>query len=211
MGHLEAALRLQLRRDLRLLSRRFPATIIHVTHDPGEALAVGDQVVVLHDGRVQQIGLPIAVLRRPANRFVAEFCRPQGPMSFVEGRLDARDGDMAFVAAPWLRWAVPEAMRGCLQGIGTVTVGIDGREIKILPGDAEELAPPHTIEMDVSLTEFAPHGRWVICRRDGLQITGICEGGPTPVIGARAMLAISLDNAFWFDTATGVTLGAPAG
>jgi ABC-type sugar transport system ATPase subunit len=211
LGHLDAALRLQLRRDLRLLSRRFPATIVHVTHDPGEALAVGDQVAVLHKGQVQQMGSPMEVLRTPANRFVAEFCHPPGPMSFVEGGLDESAGDMAFVAAPWLRLAVPHAVRARLHGMDAVTLGIEGREIKIIPVDAEESAPPYTIEMDVALTEFAPQGRWVTCRRDGMQIIGICEDGSSSAIGARAMLAITLDNAFWFDTTTGVTLGAPAG
>ena len=76
LGHLEAPLRLLLRRDLRLLSRRFPATIIQVTHDPAEALAVGDRMAVLHAGRLQQVGAPAELLQRAQNRFVAGFCRP---------------------------------------------------------------------------------------------------------------------------------------
>jgi multiple sugar transport system ATP-binding protein len=213
LGHLEVAFRAQLRRDLRLLSRRFPATIMHVTHDPAEALAVGDEVAVLHNGRVQQVGRPVDVLRRPANRFVAEFCHPQGPMNFVEGRLeDLGNGDgVGFVAAPWLRVKAPAALPSQARAAAGLTLGLDAGEIKILPARAAESACAYTMMMmmDVMLTEFAPQGTWVTCGRDGVRLTGLCDTGLAPAIGTSAMLAISLDKAFWFDGATGVTLGAP--
>jgi multiple sugar transport system ATP-binding protein len=209
LGHLDAALRAQLRRDLRLLSRRFPATMIHVTHDPAEALAVGDEVAVMHNGRVQQVGAPADVLRRPANRFVAEFCRPQGPMNFVEGRLDDRGEGTTFVAAPWLRVPVPAALPSRLKTVAGLTLGLDAGEIKILMAPAEESASAYTMKMDVMLTEFAPQGSWVTCERDGLRLTGLCSTGPVPANGTSAMLAMNMDKAFWFETATGVTLAPP--
>ncbi len=82
LGHLEWALRTQLRRDLRLLSRRFPATMVHVTHDPAEALAVGDRVAVLHQGACSRsarpptccIGRPTASSRRSVIRRDRSTC-----------------------------------------------------------------------------------------------------------------------------------------
>jgi multiple sugar transport system ATP-binding protein len=207
LGHLEAALRTQLRRDLSLLSRRFPATIVHVTHDPAEALAVGDQVAILHEGRLQQIGAPAAVLRRPANRFVAEFCRPQGPLNLLFGRLE----DGKFIAAPWLRMAVPQAALPRLPCGADVTVGIDSEEIKITPTGAAADPVGHIMRMDVMLTEFAPRGLWVTCRRDGVQLTGLSTQDCVAAIGSTAMVAMSLENAFWFDCGTGATLAGPAG
>jgi multiple sugar transport system ATP-binding protein len=214
LGHLEAALRTQLRRDLRLLSQRFPATMVHVTHDPAEALAVGDRVAVLHDGRLQQVGSAKEVLRRPANRFVAAFCRPQGPLNFLEGRT-VEAGDAVFVAAPWLRLKLQAHLSGKLDGRG-VMVGIPAEQIKILHEPTANWPAGHIIPMEVALTEFAPEGTWVTCRRDGLQLTGLWKpdrdgSGPEPRIGSNAMLAIALDNAFWFDAATGVTLATPEG
>jgi ABC-type sugar transport system ATPase subunit len=206
LGHLELALRTQLRRDLRLLSRRFPATMIHVTHDPAEALAVGDQVAVLHDGRLQQAGSPWEVLNRPANRFVAAFCHPQGPLSFVDGRVEQD----RFVAAPWLHLPVPQALVARLHSASAV-VGIDGRDVRILAGGSTNDVPGHIITMDVVLTEFAPQGTWVTCRRDGVQITGLATEDSATAIGPRAMLDIRVDRAFWFESATGVTLAGPAG
>jgi ABC-type sugar transport system ATPase subunit len=207
LGHLEWALRTQLRRDLRLLSRRFPATMVHVTHDPAEALAVGDLVALLHQGRLQQIGAPADVLRRPANRFVAAFCHPQGPFNLLSGRLD----DGTLIVAPWLRLAVPEAVRSRLAGAANVTVGVAGQDIKIIPDSSAPGVAPHIMQMDVILTEFAPQGLWVSCRRDDVQLTGLCTTAGAAAFGPRAMLAIYPDNAFWFENETGATLAGPAG
>jgi ABC-type sugar transport system ATPase subunit len=205
LGHLESALRTQLRRDLRLLSREFPATMIHVTHDPAEALAVGDEVAVLHDGRLQQVAPPAEVVRRPANRFVAEFCHGGGSLNFVEGRFD-QDG---FVAAPWLRLPVPEQIRPLDDG-DAVTLGIDRREVKILPEHAADCAAANTMQMDVVVTEFASDGWWVTCRRDGIQMTGL-KSGHQVAAGSKVMVALTVNDAFWFDTESGRTLWAPAG
>jgi multiple sugar transport system ATP-binding protein len=211
LGHLEAHLRSQLRRDLRLLSRRFPATMIHVTHDPAEALAVGDRVAVLNEGRLQQVGPPAEVLRRPANRFVAELCQPEGPWNFLDGRLEESGGQTFFVAAPWLRLAVGAEVRARLGG-GAVTLGVWSGDVKILAAEAvRHAAAGRIIDMHVALTEFAARGSWVLCEREGVRVTGRQAGGPALAIGQRVMVEIGLEQAYWFETSTGMTLGAPAG
>ncbi len=73
LGHLDVSLRLKLRRELPLLRSRFPATMIIVTHDPAEAMALGDRIAVLHEGKVLQIDRPEIIRRNPRNAFVAEF------------------------------------------------------------------------------------------------------------------------------------------
>jgi sn-glycerol 3-phosphate transport system ATP-binding protein len=208
LGHLESPLRLLLRRDLRLLSRRFPATMVHVTHDPAEALAVGDRVAVLHGGQLQQHGTPADVLHQPANRFVAAFLRGEEPLNLLEGRLCRESGSVWLVVAPWLRLAVPVAVQPRLQA-DAVAIGIAAQQIKILPVDrAKYEAGPI---MDVAVVECASRGRWVTCERDTVWLTGLCSGESAISVGSKVMLTLSLDNVFWFDLATGVTLSAPAG
>jgi ABC-type sugar transport system ATPase subunit len=73
LGHLDAPLRLRFRRELPLLRSHFPPTMIVVTHDPGEALALGDRIAVLDGGILQQVDRPEIVAQQPANPFVAEF------------------------------------------------------------------------------------------------------------------------------------------
>ncbi len=91
LANLDAQLRVSMRTEIRNLHRNLGATIIHVTHDQEEAMTLGDRLVVLKDGRVQQIGSPQEVYDRPANRFVAEFIGTPA-MNLLPGRLrgDAR-------------------------------------------------------------------------------------------------------------------------
>ena len=73
LSNLDAKLRVDLRRDIRALQQSFGITTVYVTHDQEEALSISDQVCVMHDGIVQQVGAPWTVYNRPANRFVAAF------------------------------------------------------------------------------------------------------------------------------------------
>ncbi|UCD58879.1 MAG: ABC transporter ATP-binding protein [Candidatus Hydrogenedentota bacterium] len=73
LSNLDALLRERTRTELKVLFSRVGATVIYVTHDQVEAMAMSDIVVVLHDGRIQQAGPPIEIYRRPANEFVAGF------------------------------------------------------------------------------------------------------------------------------------------
>jgi multiple sugar transport system ATP-binding protein len=75
LGHLDASLRQELRRELPLLRSRFPATMVIVTHDPVEALALGDRIAVLQDGKVVQVDFPEEIRQRPCNEFVADLFR----------------------------------------------------------------------------------------------------------------------------------------
>lgn len=85
LSNLDAKLRVDLRRDIRFLQKKFGITTVYVTHDQEEALSVSDQVCVLFDGVVQQVGTPWEVYTRPANRFVANFV---GVNNFVPVRVD---------------------------------------------------------------------------------------------------------------------------
>lgn len=73
LSSLDVPLRRKLRRELKSVQRQIGAPTIYVTHDPADALALGDRIAVIDRGRVQQIGLPEEVCRQPANPFVAEF------------------------------------------------------------------------------------------------------------------------------------------
>ena len=87
LSNLDAALRATMRVELTRLHRRLHATIVYVTHDQAEALTLGEKVIVLHQGVIQQIGSPSEIYHKPANISVARFVgSPQ--MNLLEGRLD---------------------------------------------------------------------------------------------------------------------------
>ncbi|MGB7947615.1 MAG: sn-glycerol-3-phosphate ABC transporter ATP-binding protein UgpC [Candidatus Binatia bacterium] len=87
LSNLDAALRATMRVELARLHRRLHATIVYVTHDQAEALTLGDKIIVLYEGTIQQIGPPTDIYRRPANIRVASFVgSPQ--INLLEGRVD---------------------------------------------------------------------------------------------------------------------------
>jgi len=95
LSNLDAKLRVEMRAELKRLHRRLKTTTIYVTHDQEEAMTLGDRIVVMRDGIVQQCGSPLEVYDSPANRFVAGFVGTP-PMNFLDGRLVAEDGRIFF-------------------------------------------------------------------------------------------------------------------
>jgi len=87
LSNLDAKLRAELRRELKLLHARLGSTMIYVTHDQVEAMTLASRIVVMQGGVVQQIGTPAEVYERPANRFVAGFLGAPA-MNFIDGEVD---------------------------------------------------------------------------------------------------------------------------
>jgi multiple sugar transport system ATP-binding protein len=88
LSNLDAKLRAELRRELKLLHQALRSTMIYVTHDQVEAMTLATRIVVMHGGRIQQVGAPAEVYERPANLFVAGFLGAPA-MNFIHGALDA--------------------------------------------------------------------------------------------------------------------------
>ena len=88
LGDLDRLLQLRMRVELRALQRRLQITFIHVTHNQEEALAIADQIVVMENGRIQQVGRPQDVYRHPANLFTSGF---MGDNNVVPGQVSAID------------------------------------------------------------------------------------------------------------------------
>jgi multiple sugar transport system ATP-binding protein len=143
LSNLDAKLRVQMRAELAALHRRLGATMIYVTHDQVEAMTLGDRIVVLDRGRIQQIAAPLDLYDRPANRFVAGFMGSPA-MNFVDGVLAREDGLVfradhdAFTCplpAHWTRALGPRAGH-------RVTLGVRPEHVLALPpaGDDEAAA-----------------------------------------------------------------------
>ncbi|HYE58128.1 MAG TPA: sn-glycerol-3-phosphate ABC transporter ATP-binding protein UgpC [Rhodothermales bacterium] len=97
LSNLDAKLRVQTRTQISKLHRQLGATMIYVTHDQVEAMTMGDRIVVMKDGHVQQIDRPLHLYDHPVNKFVAGFIGSPA-MNFVPGLLSRADGRLAFTA-----------------------------------------------------------------------------------------------------------------
>jgi multiple sugar transport system ATP-binding protein len=95
LSNLDAKMRVQMRTEIKKLHQKLQTTMIYVTHDQTEAMTMGDRIVVMKDGRVQQIADPINLYDRPANRFVAGFIGSP-PMNFIKGSVMRRNGKLYF-------------------------------------------------------------------------------------------------------------------
>ncbi|PYV11345.1 MAG: ABC transporter ATP-binding protein [Acidobacteria bacterium] len=93
LSNLDARLRLQMRGELKRLQRELGITTVYVTHDQAEAMTLAHRVAVMRGGRLEAVGTPTELYRRPANRFIAGFLGSP-PMNFVPGEI--RDGRFAF-------------------------------------------------------------------------------------------------------------------
>jgi multiple sugar transport system ATP-binding protein len=148
LSNLDAKLRVQMRVELKKLHERLGTTAIYVTHDQVEAMTLGDRVVVMKDGLVQQVGDPMELYNEPANRFVAGFIGSPA-MNFVEVRMTGESGAV-WAEAEGMRVKVPAPLQAQLAPYTgkPATLGIRPEDLHIAgAGDPAELCFDAVVEV----------------------------------------------------------------
>ncbi len=199
LSNLDAKLRVQMRHEIRQLQTRLKTTGIFVTHDQVEAMTLGDRLMVLNGGVVEQIGAPFEVYSRPASLFVAEFIGAPA-MNLLDGAIDGEGRQVAFAgAALTLDQSLPEAAGRAVR------VGL--RPEHLAP--AGDVAAGGVLDITVEWIELlgadtVAHGRLA----DG-QILTVRLAGNHPVrIGDRLRLALAPADLHLFDPGTGLRIKA---
>ncbi|HEY3067395.1 MAG TPA: sn-glycerol-3-phosphate ABC transporter ATP-binding protein UgpC [Methylomirabilota bacterium] len=133
LSNLDAKLRVQMRVELKRLHDRLETTAIYVTHDQVEAMTLGDRVVVMRDGWIQQVGEPLELYGKPANKFVAGFIGSPA-MNFIEVTIG--DGGGVRAEAPGLNVAIPPARAERLRPYKgqRVTLGVRPEDLHVASG-----------------------------------------------------------------------------
>ena len=144
LSNLDAKLRMAMRSELIKLHHRLDTTMIYVTHDQIEAMTMGDRIVVMNEGRIQQVGTPLAVYDDPCNAFVAGFIGSP-TMNLLNGTAEQREGALTF-SADGLTFDLPSshvAARG-----GAITIGIRPELLHLEPhpGAVEMSGKIETVE-----------------------------------------------------------------
>jgi sn-glycerol 3-phosphate transport system ATP-binding protein len=189
LSNLDAKLRAQMRIEIRRLHQRLGATSVFVTHDQVEAMTLADKLVVLNQGRIEQIGTPTEVYRRPASRFVAGFIGAPA-MNFLAGSM-AKDGRIAI-------------------GSGTgkaVTIGVRPDEIKLV-----EAPLKGTLDFDLELVEELGTGQVLYGRSGELEMTVMRNGSGEaglPKPGQRLYLKIPMASVHLFEAESGRRIDLP--
>jgi multiple sugar transport system ATP-binding protein len=200
LSNLDAKLRVQMRAEIKKIQRQLQTTTVYVTHDQIEAMTMGSRIAVMRDGRLQQVGAPMEIYRRPDNLFVASFIGAL-PMNFVPASVG--DSGRTLVASGF-SMEVPEALRPATarRDGEQITIGLRPEDLRGAPSGGSD-GRSTRISIRVEIGE--PLGREVVihglCGRDPL----VCVLGGAdrlPEIGSRMEVALDPRDAHLFDAKT---------
>lgn len=187
LSNLDAQLRVQMRTELKTLHQKLRTTTVYVTHDQIEAMTLADRVVVMHDGRVEQVGKPLDLYDRPANTFVAGFIGSPA-MNMLAGTVVGETVDLAGATLP-----LPRAS----------TAGLDGKRVIV------GIRPEHmTLQSDgfrAEVLAVEPTGSEVqiTMRFGGAIIVGLFRERVGVSPGMSLGISVAAENLHIFDEATG--------
>ena len=199
LSNLDAKLRVQMRVELKRLHDRLETTAIYVTHDQVEAMTLGDRVVVMKDGWIQQVGEPMELYGKPANRFVAGFIGSPA-MNFADVTINEANG--ALVAeATGFRIHVPPAQHASLKPFKgqRVTLGVRPEDLHVAGGGD---SPQHTIDTVVDVVE--PLGSEILLDVKSGTTTLVARVEPTvrAKVHEHVRLAMNPERLHFFDSKT---------
>ena len=206
LSNLDAKLRVQTRAEIARLHRRLGATMIYVTHDQTEAMTLGDRVVVLKDGEVQQIDAPLQLYRRPANRFVAGFIGSPA-MNFVPGCFGKKGGLWHF-EAQGEAFTLPLGGRPAMdvrEGEAAV-LGIRPEDVRV-EGFANVSGSSPIVEAVLDVAEPVGSGTVIYTRIGPHALAARLAPQPLPEPGQPIRLALDPGRLYFFSAETGQALG----
>ncbi|MFL5243499.1 MAG: ABC transporter ATP-binding protein [Gemmataceae bacterium] len=209
LSSLDFPQRLELRQELHLLQRQLRATILYVTHDQTEAMALADRVIVINEGCIQQAGLPLEVYRHPINRFVAGFIGSPA-MSFLTGNLVEKETGELCLTQDGSGLGLPGAIGGPLKNLAgkAVTLGIRPEDIQVGAGEpgTKALADYARLAMQVALIQRLGNGSLVKLRQGSWELAALQDAQAEWIEGQPAEVFLNARRFHWFDCASGKRL-----
>lgn len=198
LSNLDAKLRTTMRTELQELQQRLGVTTIYVTHDQTEAMTMGDRIVVLNDGELQQVGTPLECYHAPANRFVAGFIGSPS-MNFLDVSVSAQGDQLEHQS---FRYPLSDETHELITDANTsdhLSLGIRPEDVQVRKGATEKsfLATVQVVEPlgEVSYVYFE--------LTDGVTYTASVDGDLIIEEGAEVNIVFPEDRIHLFDGATG--------
>jgi len=210
LSNLDAQMRVQMRTEISKLHQRLGATMIYVTHDQVEAMTMGDRIVVMKDGVIQQVADPLTLYSQPANLFVAGFIGSP-PMNALRGTLVEQGGALWFSeqnpGSPLLA-ALTEQQREKLSSFVGREVVLGLRPEHILDG-AQRGATPYGSEVSATVEVVEPMGAETFLHLSTGAHTFIVRAAADarPQANSRLTMLFDMSRAHFFDAKTGQGIG----
>ena len=194
LSNLDAALRVQMRGEIRALHKRLGVTSIYVTHDQIEAMTMADKIVVMRAGQVEQIGSPLELYERPANVFVATFIGSPA-MNLIEGQLKGRNFETK--NGKTLKLPIAFAHKDRSEAI-PITLGIRPEHL-ILGNQSDDLALTATVQQSESTGAMT----YVSAEALGITLQLTLPGHVSVVAGQQLHLSTGSQNIHMFEPKNG--------
>ena len=198
LSNLDAKLRVQMRAEISRLHNRLESTMIYVTHDQTEAMTMGDRIVVMLDGDIQQIDTPLRLYHHPVNRFVAGFIGSP-PMNFVRGRLIKADGAF-LIRGEGVEIPLNEAPKALLSQLD--------RELEVGFRPESAALDPQSGELAARVDVVEPMGAetYIHLKVAGASVTVRVPGDAQVRYDDRVYLRPQPDRLHFFDLETGMAI-----
>jgi multiple sugar transport system ATP-binding protein len=205
LSNLDAHLRVQMRAEILKVHRAVTATAVYVTHDQVEALTMGDRIVVMSEGRIQQVGTPAELYDNPVNKFVASFIGTPA-MGFLTCRIQSSsDGTMLVADSVRIRLSPAQAQALKAARSEMVTIGIRPERLTLAAG-AEAPTAEVAVRGTVEVVEMLGSEQYVHLDVDGGSLTARVPRDQ-PVKAEQAVTFTSAArHLHLFDHQTGQTL-----
>jgi len=203
LSNLDAKLRVQMRTEISKLHIRLQTTMIYVTHDQIEAMTMGDRIVVMKDGHIQQIDTPINIYNKPVNKFVAGFIGSP-PMNFVEGTI-IKKGDDLFFKAEEFELKFPQNKYELINAanVSDVLLGIRPEDIyDRITAPAMDDQEHRIISVNVEVIEPMGSELFVYLNSSNAQLTASMPVSSDVEVNQNIQIVINMDKTHLFDKKT---------
>jgi multiple sugar transport system ATP-binding protein len=203
LSHLDARLRNEMRTEIKAMRESFGTTIVYVTHDYSEALALGDRIAILHQGRIEQVGTPSQVFHRPLNRLVAESLGDP-PMNFLTGAIAFDQNQFVFATGSW-RIPLPASPR-LQECVGKeVCLGLRPQHLRL---ERAQPDTPFSLPSKLFVQELLGDHAVASVAVGNRLLMALCEADQAYSLDETLYLAWSPEHMYLFLEDTGETLMA---
>jgi multiple sugar transport system ATP-binding protein len=201
LSNLDAKLRITMRAELLDLHQRLKTTTVYVTHDQLEAMTMGDRIVVMHEGIIQQVDTPQGVYDHPANRFVAGFIGSPS-MNFIDCVITEENGDI-FAKSPGMKIKIPENKTRALEQLTQkeAVLGLRPENIKTI-ADATRHNSENSFKSTVWVVEPVGSEQLVYLRGESGTLIARFDPQVAMNTGKEVELTVDIDNGHIFDKET---------
>ena len=205
LSNLDAKLRVQMRTEIKRIHQKVKTTTVYVTHDQVEAMTLADRVVVMHSGKIEQIGTPNDLYHHPKTRFVAGFIGSPA-MNLVSARLETDGSGLSVRLSDTLTFPVPESRAAHLRAYAGKEVVFGLRPEHITETRGGESGSGHEFSITLDVVEPMGMDTMVFFTIDGIEVCGRVEPSAAKGSGETMQLRANLDHMHLIDPATNAVI-----